>query len=50
MRLVCMPDPAPSRNEAIGMFIDWAKARPQFWKEPPVETEFRFLTEKWPCK
>ena len=50
MRLVCMPDPAPSRNEAIGMFIDWAKARPQFWKEPPVESEFRFLTEKWPCK
>ncbi len=48
-KLVCMPDPAPSRNEAIGMFVDWAKARPQYWKEPPVETEFRFLTEKWPC-
>ena len=49
-RLVCMPDPAPSRNASIGMFIDWVKAHPQYWQEPPVETEFRFLTEKWPCK
>lgn len=49
LRLVCMPDPPPSRNEAIRLFIDWARAHPQYWKEPPVETEFRFLTEKWPC-
>ena len=48
-KLVCLPDPPPSRNEAINMFIEWAKAHPQNWKEKPVETEFRFLTEKWPC-
>ena len=50
VELVCMPNREPSRNEAIGMFIDWAKARPQYWEEPAVETEFRFLMEKWPCK
>ena len=50
IKFVCMPDPEPSRNEAIGMFIDWAMARPQYWGETPVETEFRFLIEKWPCK
>jgi hypothetical protein len=50
IQLVCMPDPRPSRNAAIGMFIDWAKAHPQYLGEPPVESEFRFLMEKWPCK
>ena len=48
-RLYCLPEPAPTRNEAIAMFVDWAKARPQYWDEPPVETEFRFLMETWPC-
>ena len=48
-KLVCLPDPPPSRNEAIEMFIEWAKAHPQYMKGNPVETEFRFLTEKWPC-
>jgi hypothetical protein len=50
IRFVCPPDPRPTRNEAIGMFIEWAKAHPQYLKETPVETEFRFLMEKWPCK
>ena len=49
-RLVCFPTPPPSRNEAIRMFIAWAQAHPQYMNEPPVETEFRFLTEQWPCQ
>ena len=50
LKLVCLPDPRPSRNETIDMFIEWAKAHPQHMKETPVETEFRFLMEKWPCQ
>jgi hypothetical protein len=50
IKFVCPPNPVPSRNDSINMFIEWAKARPQHWKERPVETEFRFLMEKWPCK
>ena len=50
IKFVCPPDPRPSRNETIDMFIEWAKAHPQHMKETPVETEFRFLMEKWPCK
>jgi hypothetical protein len=50
LKLVCLPDPPPSRNNMIDMFIEWAKAHPQYLKENPVETEFRFLMEKWPCK
>ncbi|MCU0589261.1 MAG: hypothetical protein MUF52_14050 [Syntrophobacteraceae bacterium] len=49
-RLVCFGDPPPSRKEAISLFMEWAKARPEYWTERPVETQFRFLTEKWPCK
>ena len=50
LQFVCKPVPQPSRNETIDEFIEWAKARPQYYDEPPVETEFRFLVEKWPCK
>jgi hypothetical protein len=49
-RLVCSPDPPPTRDEAVKMFVEWASAHPQYLKEKPVETEFRFLMEKWPCK
>jgi hypothetical protein len=49
-KLVCLPDPQPTRDEAIQMFMEWAKAHPQHMNESPVETEFRFLMEKWPCK
>jgi hypothetical protein len=48
--LVCFRTPAPSRNEALRMFIARAQAHPQYLHEPPVETEFRFLTEHWPCQ
>jgi hypothetical protein len=49
-RTICLPDPQPSRNEAVAMFIEWAKSHPQNMSELPVETEFKFLAEKWPCK
>ncbi|MDJ0915701.1 MAG: Rap1a/Tai family immunity protein [Desulfobacterales bacterium] len=50
IKFVCPPDQRPSRNESIGRFIEWAQARPQYHNETPVETEFRFLMEYWPCK
>jgi hypothetical protein len=48
--LFCLLDPPPTRNAAINMFIEWTKARPQYMVEKPVETEFQFVTEQWPCK
>ena len=50
IKFVCPPDPVPSRNDSINEFIEWAKAHPQHMGESPVETEFRFLMEKWSCK
>jgi len=48
--LVCPPTPPPTRNDVISGFIAWARAHPQYLGEAPVETEFRYLTETWPCK
>lgn len=48
-KLFCPPVPKPSRNDTIAMFISWAQKHSQYMVETPVETEFRFLTEKWPC-
>ena len=50
MRLFCPPDPPPSRNDAFAMFVEWVKTHPQHWGETPVESEFRFLMQKWPCR
>lgn len=49
VRLVCFSDPVPSRNEIIGMYVDWAKTHPEHMNEAPVDSLFMFLTEKWPC-
>lgn len=48
--LVCFSNPPPSRNMMIKMFTEWAAANPKYMNEKPVDTEFRFLMEKWPCK
>lgn len=50
LKLVCFPEPKPTRDQAINLFISWAQQHPEYRNEMPVETEFRFLTEKWPCK
>jgi hypothetical protein len=49
VRLVCPPDPLPTRNEAIAGFLTWSAANPKYMTETAVEALFRFLTEKWPC-
>ena len=49
-QLVCFPEPNPTRNEAIEKVISWAQQHPEYMNELPVETEFRALTELWPCK
>jgi len=50
IKFVCVPDPLPTRNDAIGWFVEWAESNPQHMDERPVEAQFRFLMEKWPCQ
>ncbi len=49
-RLVCMPDPEPSRNEEIARLVKWVQAHPEYLDESPVETEFRYLMQRFPCQ
>lgn len=49
-RLVCVPNPPPTRNEAVAAFVEWAKRNPQQMSMPPVEGLFRFLAERYPCR
>jgi hypothetical protein len=46
---VCFPEPKPARNQVIAMFVAWTQKHPEFMNDMPVETEFRFLAEKYPC-
>jgi hypothetical protein len=48
---VCVPDPPPTRSEALAKFLVWARepSRAEHLAEPAVETLFRFLHETWPC-
>ena len=48
--LICPPEKTPSRDEIVEMFVKWATDHPEYWDELPVETEFRFFAETWPCK
>ena len=50
MKVVCLPNPTPTRNETAAMFVEWARANSQYMNEAPVDSEFRFLSTKWPCK
>jgi hypothetical protein len=47
---VCFPEPPPTRTEAIQMFVTWTKENPQYLNERPVDSMFRFLATKFPCR
>jgi hypothetical protein len=48
-RLACLPEPPPTRNEAIAMFMAWSGTHADKLTEPAVDALFRFLVEKYPC-
>jgi hypothetical protein len=47
--LVCPPEPPPTRDEAIAMFVAWSATHADKLSEPAVDALFRFLVEKYPC-
>ena len=48
-RLVCPPEPPPTRDQAIAMFLTWSATHASAMSEPAVDALFRFLIEKYPC-
>jgi Rap1a immunity proteins len=48
-RFVCLPNPPPTRSEAIAGFVTWARANPQYMAERPADSIFRYLSSRYPC-
>ena len=48
-KLFCMPNPPPSRNEALSEFVKWARASPDRMSATSTDGLFRFLSERYPC-
>jgi hypothetical protein len=49
-RFICPPKPTPTRAKVMNDFVAWAKSRPQYLKDRPLDTLFRYLGETYPCK
>lgn len=47
--MFCMPEPQPTRQQAVQMFVAWAKQNSQYMGERPVDSLMRFATGQWPC-
>jgi hypothetical protein len=49
MKLFCLPNPPPTRNEALSEFVKWARASPDRMNYPSADGLIRFLGERFPC-
>jgi len=45
----CLPDPAPTRTEAISGFVAWAHAKPERLDMSAVDGLISFLGERYAC-
>ncbi|MBY0280036.1 hypothetical protein K2Z84_32265 [Candidatus Binatia bacterium] len=48
--VVCLPEPVPTRTQAVEKFIAWLKANPQYLKDKAPDAITRYLVETYPCK
>ena len=47
--LFCLPNPAPTRNEALASFVRWAKADAARTTQSPADGIAMFLSQQYPC-
>ncbi|MCL7421890.1 MAG: hypothetical protein M8364_13405 [Methylobacter sp.] len=45
----CMSNPLPTRDQAISLFVDWAKNHPEEMSQPAVLGLLSFAKTTWPC-
>ncbi len=48
-KLFCLPNPPPTRSEAVSQFVAWARAAPERLSQPSTDGLFQFLIEQYPC-
>jgi hypothetical protein len=49
VRTFCIPDPMPTRTEALASFVQWAKANADVLAMPPQDGLQAFLSKQYPC-
>jgi hypothetical protein len=49
MKLFCLPDPPPTRNETLAEFVKWARASPDRMNASAVNGLIGFLGDRFPC-
>ncbi len=47
--IFCLPNPAPTRNEALANFIQWVKSDPRHMAHTPADEIAEYLAEKYKC-
>ena len=48
-KLFCLPNPPPTRSQAMSEFVTWARAAPDRATQSATDGLFRFLSEHYPC-
>jgi hypothetical protein len=48
-KLFCLPNPPPTRTQAMGEFVNWVRAAPDRMTQTATDGLFRFLSERYPC-
>jgi hypothetical protein len=48
-KFFCLPDPAPTRNDAMAGFVKWANTSPDRLNMPAVDGLISFLRDSYPC-
>jgi hypothetical protein len=48
-KLFCLPEPRPTRSQAISEFIAWVRAAPDRMNDTATGGLFRFIEERFPC-
>lgn len=47
-RIACAPE-TTTRSEVVDTFVTYVRGHTQYLTEPPMQTVFRAVVNKWPC-
>jgi Rap1a immunity proteins len=48
-RIAC-PAAGVTRDDVVKVFVDYARAHPEYLNERPMDTVFRAVNDQWPCE
>lgn len=48
-KTICLPNPAPSRDQAVAEFVQWAKADPSRLTSRADDGVAAFIAQQYPC-